>query len=194
VADARWTGADDKGKKIEVECWHDLQFLEERHLTVSVLRVTRHGALNTKRDPKVCWFLFQGRECPALADIPALYARRYCIEHGFRFKKQDLMWEKTHLRTPERFALWTEMVCCAENQLFLAQQEGLAQCQPWESERRQKSPQQVRRGMSTILAALGTPARLAKTRGNSQGRAIGEQIKHAQCYPIVCKDNKPPLN
>jgi hypothetical protein len=194
VADDNWSGEDEKGKKIEVEIWNHLHFQEERSLTVSVLRVTRHGALGTKRDPKVCWFLFHGKDCPPLADIPALYARRYCIEHGFRFKKQDLMWEKTHLRTPERFALWTDMVCCAENQLFLARQEGLARCQPWESKHRAVSPQQVRRGMSTIIADLGTPARLAQTRGNSLGRSLGANIQPAQRYPIVCKTPKTVAN
>lgn len=193
-ADEYWSGADEKGKKIDVERWSNLHFQEQRSLPVSVLRVTRHGTLGTKRDPKVCWFLFQGEDCPPLADIPGLYARRYCIEHGFRFKKQDLMWEKTHLRTPERFALWTDMVCCAENQLFLARQEGLAQCQPWESKHRAMSPQQVRRGMSTIIANLGTPARLSQTRGNSQGRSLGTHIQPAQCYPIVCKTPQKTAN
>jgi hypothetical protein len=177
VADSRWSGKDAEGKTIEVECWNNLHFKQERTLPVSVLRVTRQGATDSRRQPRICWFIFSGEQCPELSDIPTLYARRYGIEHGFRFKKQDPMWESVRLRTPERFALWTEMVCCAENQLYIAREEGLAKRQPWENDRRPITPQQVRRGMNRILANLGTPARLPKTRGNSPGRAKGTQVK-----------------
>ena len=193
TADQQWSGQDENGKCIAVDCWHNLHFKEARELSLSVVRVTRYGAPDTKRQPRICWFVFSGENCPDLVDIPTLYGRRYCIEHGFRFKKQDLMWERTHFQTPERFALWTEMVCCAENQLFLAQQQGLAKHQPWENKQRPVTPQQVRRGMNAILADLGTPARAAQTRGNSPGRAKGAKTTLAQRYPVICKRQKEPL-
>ena len=192
-ADEQWSGQDENGKLIAVDCWQSLHFKEARDLSLSVVRVTRYGAPDTKRQPRICWFVFSGEDCPPLDEIPNLYGRRYCIEHGFRFKKQDLMWENTHFQTPERFALWTEMVCCAENQLFLAQQEGLAKHQPWENKQRPVTPQQVRRGMNAILANLGTPARAAQTRGNSPGRAKGAKTTLPQRYPVICKRQNDAL-
>jgi hypothetical protein len=191
-ADAHWDGVDASGHRLEVDRWDDLHFQEARSIVVSVIRVTRHGATDTKRDPKVSWFLFCGQECPALAQIPAEYARRYRIEHGFRFKKQDLMWEAVRLRTPERFELWTDLVCCAENQLYLARESGLAHRQPWESAHRPLTPQQVRRGMNRILAQLGTPARSPRVRGNSPGRLPGAIIEKAKRYPTVFKSKTDP--
>ena len=188
--DAHWAGSDDREKRLEVDRWDGLHFQEARHIAVSLLRVTRHGALDTKRDPRVSWFLFCGEECPALEEVPATYARRYYIEHGFRFKKQDLLWERVHLRTPERFALWTDLVCCAENQLYLARESGLAHRQPWESATRPQTPQQVRRSLNRIVAELGTPAQVCQVRGNSPGRSKGTIITKAKRYPTIFKSKK----
>ena len=131
-ASASWQGVDAKGHPLEVARWDGLHFQEARSIVVSVIRVTRHGVRDSKRDPKLSWFLFWGQDCPSLEAIPQEYARRYHIEQGLRFKKQDLLWERVPLRTPERFELWTDLVCCAENQLSLARESGLAHRQPWE--------------------------------------------------------------
>jgi hypothetical protein len=187
VADAHWEGVEAQDQRLEVDRWDDLHFQAARPVVVSVIRVIRHGAADTKRDPKVSWFVFCGQTCPPLGEIPTVYARRYRIEHGFRFKKQDLMWETVRLRTPERFALWTDLVCCAENQLYLARESGLAHRQPWESPHRPLTPQQVRRGMNRILAELGTPARLCQVRGNSPGRLPGTIVEKAKRFPTVFK-------
>jgi hypothetical protein len=192
AADAHWVGMDAQDQPLEVDRWDGLHFQEARQIVVSVIRVIRHGAPDTKRDPKVSWFLFCGQACPALSQISPVYARRYRIEHGFRFKKQDLMWETVRLRTPERFELWTDLVCCAENQLFLARASGLAHRQPWERAHRPLTPQQVRRGMNRILGELGTPARLPRVRGNAPGRLAGAIIKKAQRFPTVFKSKIDP--
>ena len=185
--DAHWEGRDAHAQRQEVDRWDALHFQAARPLGVSLRRVTRHGAAGSQRDPTVSWFLFYGQECPPLAEIPTLYARRYHIEHGFRFKKQDLLWERVHLRTPERFALGTDLVCCVENQLYLARASGLVQRQPWESATRPPTPQQVRRGMNRILAQLGTPAQRCQVRGNAPGWRVGRVRKRAPTYKVVYK-------
>ena len=190
VPDAHWEGTEEKAERLEVDRWDNLHFQEVRSLVVSVFRVTRQGAKYTKRDPRVSWFLFCGEECPPAEEVPCVYARRYYIEHGFRFKKQDLLWEQVHLRTPERFSLWTDLVCCAENQLYLARESGLARRQPWESTTRPLTPQQLRRGLNRIVGQLGTPARLYQVRGNSPGRSQGAIVEKAKRYPTVFKSKK----
>jgi hypothetical protein len=184
--DGSWEGEDANQHKIEVSCWQNLHFKTARSVSVCVIRVTRHGAADTKRDPRVSWFLFVGQTLPPLGEIPATYARRYSLEHGFRFDKQDLLWEHARLRTPEQFQHWTDLVACVHFQLGLAR-DLAAQRRPWERHPRRVSPQQVRRAMGGILGELGTPARACRVRGKSPGRSPGAVIKKATRYKVVFK-------
>ena len=169
--------------------WHNLHCKQARAISVSVLRVTRQGAKDTKRDPKVSWFLFAGKTLPPLEQIPPLYARRYSLEHGFRVDKQDLLWEKARLRTPEQFENWTQTVACVRNQLYLARELAAAR-QPWERKDRPATPSQVRRAMGAILRHLGTPARASQVRGKSPGRRKGAIVEKAPRYKVIFKDAK----
>ena len=181
-----WEGTDEHGHKLEVACWQNLHFKKARSVKVSVLRVTRHGAEDTKRDPRVSWFLFVGPMMPPLSQIPATYARRYSLEHAFRFDKQDLLWEQARLRTPEQFQHWTDLVTCVHFQLVLARDLPGSR-RPWERNARSTTPQQVRRAMGGILRKLGTPARLCRVRGKSPGRSTGAIIEKAPHYKVVYK-------
>ena len=191
--DASWEGEDKNGKHIEVACWQRLHFAKARKALVSVVRVTRHAAKDTKRDPKVSWFVVRGQTAPPLPSVSPLYARRYSAEHGYRVDKQDLLWETPRLRTPEQFQHWTDMVACVRNQLVLARPLAPALRQGWESRHRQPTPQQVRRCMGRIIAGLGTPARPCQPRGYSPGWTPGRVRKAAPTYPVVYKAvGKPP--
>jgi hypothetical protein len=190
--DACWAGTDAKGHKIEVACWHRLHFKRARHILLSLLRVTRHGATDTKRDPRVSWFVFRGLVLPALATVPALYARRYSLEHGYRVDKQDLLWQTPRLRTPKQFEHWTDLLACVRNQLFLARDLAGDLRQAWESSRRESTPQQVRRCMGRIITELGTPARVCQPRGNSPGWPRGRARQAVPTYPVVYKASAKP--
>jgi hypothetical protein len=187
LPDQAWEGEDPKGKKVEVRCWHDLHFQKDRTQKVSLFQVVRHGAAATKRDPKVSWFLFWGEEPPAPEEVPSLYARRYNLEHAYRTAKQDLLWETPRLRTPEQFERWTDVVSVVRNTLFLARDLVEAQRQPWERECRARTPEQVRRAMSRIIAQLGTPARVCQPRGYSPGWQSGRSRKPVPTYKVVYK-------
>jgi hypothetical protein len=190
--DASWEGEDAKGHPLEVACWHALHWKKARQVSVSVLRVTRHAAADTKRDPRVSWFVFHGQVLPPLAQIPGLYARRYSLEHAYRVDKQDLLWETPRLRTPEQFQHWTDVVACVRNLLFLARALAGSMRQPWESDRRECTPQQVRRCMGRITAQLGTPARMCRPRGNSPGWCSGRSRTPAPRHRVVFKASVKP--
>ncbi|HMA34522.1 MAG TPA: hypothetical protein VKY74_08575 [Chloroflexia bacterium] len=109
----------------------------------------------TTRQAAVSWYTWvgvDGEELP-LAEVAPEYRRRYSQEHGFRFGKQDLLWAQAHLRAPEQFQLWTDMVEAVRNQVVLAQDAGGAQRRPWERGAGPATPAQVRRGRSTPVAA-----------------------------------------
>lgn len=184
---ATWEGVDDHGHKIEVAAWANLHYKQCREVPLTVLRVIRHGASGKKRDPRVSWFVWLGAALLPLAQVWPLYRRRYGHEHGFRFDKQDLLWLAPHLRTPEQFQRWTDLLGIVRDELCLARPEVKAVRQPWDSGARATTPRQVRRAMSRIVGMLGTPAQPPQLRGKSPGRARGAKIRRAPRYAVVYK-------
>jgi hypothetical protein len=188
--DQSFEGCDPAGHRIEVRCWHHLHFRKAPKRTLTAIQVIRHGAADTKRDPKVSWFLFWGEQMPAPEAIPTLYARRYNLEHAYRTAKQNLLWETPRLRTPEQFSHWTDVVSLVRNELFLARDLVSVQRQPWERSCRDRTPEQVRRGMGRLIAQLGTPARACQPRGNSLGWPQGRSRQPVTTHKVVFKASK----
>jgi len=93
------------------------------------------------------------------------------------------MWAQPRLRTPEQFERWTDVVSLVHNQLVLARDAVQAQLRPWESQKREATPQQIRRAMARIIGRLGTPANPPKPRGKSPGRRSGATVTPAPHYP-----------
>ena len=191
-ADAHWEGTDEQGKRVVVSCWKGLHFREAPEAEVCVIRIQREAARDTKRDPRESWFLWTGNPEVALEQIRPWYRKRFSQEHGYRFLKQDLLWDKAHLRTPEQLERWSWLVACACNQLLLCQQCGLAVVRPWESQQRAITPRQLRRGMACILSQVGTPARPPKPRGNSPGWTKGRPRTPAPRFAVVRKPKPKP--
>lgn len=185
-------GSDEKGRPMEVTCWKHMHIKQARWLELIVLRVVRPHATNKERDPRVSWFVWIGDQDADVLKIALDYVLRFGQEHGYRFDKQSLMWEKPRLRTPEQFERWTQMVAIVHNHLVLARDLVEAELRPWESKRRAPSPQQVRRGMHKLLPHLGTPAKAPKPRGKSKGRKKGANVKKAQRFPVIRKKPKLP--
>lgn len=89
-----------------VSRFEEVHFQQDRDLILSVIQVERTSARGTKRDPRVSWFLTLDDVVP-LEQVPQLYGLRFSEEHPFRFLKQDLLWLRAHVRTPEDFGDWT---------------------------------------------------------------------------------------
>jgi hypothetical protein len=191
-AAAEWEGTDEQGKRVVVSCWKHLHFRQAPQAEVSVIRVLREAARDTKRDPRESWFVWIGQEDVPLEQVRTWYRKRFSQEHGYRFLKQDLLWEQAHLRTPEQVERWSWIVACACNQLLLCQQSGLAVLRPWESQQRPATPRQVRRVMPSILLQLGTPAAAPKPRGKSPGWRKGRVRTPAPRFAVVKKPKPVP--
>jgi hypothetical protein len=191
-ADAEWGGTDEHGKRVVVSCWKQLHFREAPEAEVCVIRVQRESARDSKRDPRESWFMWTGSQEVPLEQVRTWYRKRFSQEHGYRFLKQDLLWEEAHLRTPEQVERWSWLLACACNQLLLSKQLGLALQRPWESKQRAVTPQQVRRVMPSILQQVGTPARPPKPRGKSPGWQKGRQRTPAPRFAVVRKPKPVP--
>ncbi len=187
-----WQGQDAKGRPIQITWWQHMHVKEARWLEMTVIRVVRPQATNSERDPRVSWFIWIGDQQADLVDIALGYARRFSQEHGYRFDKQALLWEKPRLRTPQQFERWSYVVAIVHNHLVLARDVVEAELHPWENSHRPATPQQVRRAMSKLLPQLGTPARPPQPRGKSPGRAKGSKIGKAKRFAVVRKTPKPP--
>lgn len=191
--DEQWEG-EHKGKPVRVSRWNHLHFSQARDLSVSVVRVQREQATNSKRDPRESWFVLLDDRLP-LSQVVGIYARRFSQEHGYRFLKQELLWDKALVRTPEQYERWSLLVALVHNQLLLARNLGHAAFRPWERPCAHRlTPQQVRRGMSRILLQVGTPAHVCKPRGKSPGRAQGFHPLPAKRHDVVRKHPKKEVS
>jgi hypothetical protein len=190
--DAQVVCHDAKGRPVQISWWKKMHVKEARWLEVTVIRVTRPHATNKERDPRISWFVWIGDPNADIAQIALGYARRFGQEHGYRFDKQALLWEKPRLRTPEQFERWSQVVAMVHNHLVLGRDLVEAQWRPWENKQQRYTPQHVRRGMSKLLPRLGTPARAPQPRGKSKGRVKGTKIAKATRFEIVRKTPKPP--
>lgn len=191
-ADAEWEGVDEHGKRVVVTCWKGLHFREAPQTPVSVIRVLREAARDSKRDPRESWFVWTGPQDILLEQVRACYRKRFSQEHGYRYLKQDLLWTQAHLRTPEQVERWSWIVACACNQLLLSKQLGQAVLRPWESKQRAVTPRQVRRVMPSILSQVGTPATSPKPRGKSPGWPKGRVRTPAPRFLVVRKPKPVP--
>jgi len=185
--DATWSGTDWRGKPLLVQSWQQLHFRQAREVEVTVFRVLREGAKGTKRDPRESWFVWVGEEALALGEVATSYRLRFSHEHSYRFLKQDLLWTKVHVRTPEQFERWSLLVATAMNFLVVARSFGQAAYRRWERRRERVTPRQVRRIMAGILSQVGTPTRPPKPRGKSPGRAKGYRPDKAPRFEVVRK-------
>jgi hypothetical protein len=185
---------DPEGSPVRVRFWKQMQIRDADCLTLCVIRVERPQAANTKRDPRISWFVWIGNPQADLVMVALCYVHRFSQEHGYRFDKQSLFWQDVRVRTPAQFERWSWLVAIAHNLLVLSRQVVGAALRPWESRHREPTLQQVRRAMGKLLPLLGTPARPPQPRGKSPGRAKGAHIRKAKRFPVVRQRPKvPPL-
>lgn len=190
--DGSFQGEDAKGRPIEIFWWNQLHVRDARWLEFTVIRVVRPHAKNSERDPRESWFVWLGDPQVDLAQIAMGYALRFGQEHGYRFDKQDLMWEQARLQTPEQFERWSHVVAIAHNHLVLAYPLVEPVLRPWESKQRPASLQQVRRGINKLLPELGNPASPPKPRGKAKGRSTGTKVRKRDRFSVVYKKPKLP--
>jgi DDE superfamily endonuclease len=191
--DGTWEGTDKKDRPVQIKWWNKMHVKSARHLDVTIIQVIRPHASGSERDPRVSWFIYIGQdpEC-GIAQVALLYDLRFGQEHGYRFKKQSLLWTEPRLRTPEQFERWSHIVTIVHNLLVLAKGIIEGELRPWENKQREQTPQQVRRGLIKYLPELGTPARPPKPRGIAPGHSRGVQRRKAERFPVVRKTGKKP--
>jgi DDE superfamily endonuclease len=159
--------------------------------TLVLVEVERLPRGERRREPKRLWLWWHGPEGaePDLGLLWRSYARRFDVEHTFRFLKQAFGSSTPRVRHPEQADRWTWLVLAAFTQLRLARGCVADRKLPWERryDPGRLTPVRVHRTVSALLGHLGTPAKPPKPCGRSPGRPKGRLSGRAERYPAIKK-------
>jgi hypothetical protein len=197
----QWSCDDPQYGHVQLQAWSGLHAIPQRHaqrgtrtqpharplVRGTLLRLEVEYLPRPTKTPQPLWFWWWGPVPPDLAEVWRAYVARYSIEHSFRFFKQTLKWTTPKLRRPEAADRWTWLLLLAFVQLRLARDQVADVRLPWQRplppERR--TPARVRRGFSSLLAQLGSPANAPKPCGRSPGRPKGKRSSPAKRFPAI---------
>lgn len=179
---------------VTVEAWTGLHAQEAPGVALTLVRVTADRLPRSRRTPEPLWLAWSGDALPAdPLDLWRWYARRFTVEHGFRFLKQALGWTTVRPRDPAAADRWSWLLAAALWQLWLARALVADRRLPWERPLPpdRLTPGRVRRALPGVLARVGTPARPPRRRGNAPGRRPGQRPDPPAKHPVVYRRPKP---
>jgi hypothetical protein len=174
--------------RVRVEVWRGLHVQGAHELPFAVVRVTVERLPKSGRAPAPLWLAWVGGPLPDdLIDLWRWYRRRFTIEHGFRFLKQDLGWTAARPAEPAAADRWSWLLALALWELWLARASVADRRLPWEraAPPDRLSPGRARRAVGALLARLGTPARPPRRRGISPGRRPGDRPGPRKRHPVA---------
>jgi hypothetical protein len=204
VAQTTFTTRRGRTFTIELQGWHDLLRRGTKDVPMyrypfTLVRARVLGADGKPIHKKEMWLLAIGKRHGelSLVEIWEAYARRYDLEHFFRFGKQRLL--LTAFQTPEETheVNWWQLVQIAYIQLWLSRHLATSLPNPWErylpqAQNGVASPAATQRGFGRIIRQIGTPAAAPKRRGNSPGRSKGTKMPPRPQLSVVKKAAKQP--
>jgi hypothetical protein len=196
-----WSTDDPQYGHVQLQAWNGLHPIPQQHaqrgtrtqpharplVRGTLLRLEVAHLPRPTKTPEPLWFWWRGPCPPDLALVWQAYVARFSIEHTFRFFKQTLKWTTPKLRAPEAADRWTWLLLLAYVQLRLARDQVADVRLPWQRPLppARRTPARVRRGFSSLLAPLGSPAHAPKPCGRSPGRPNGKRSRPAKRFPAV---------
>ncbi len=168
--------------QVVVRVWHNLRFRQALDCPMTVAQVERLRASGSRRQPKLLWFAWLGETPPPR--WWELYGRRYPVDHWYRFAKGQLHWTLPKVATPQQSQCWSDLMPFLSWELWLARPWVEDQPLPWQKPQANLSPGRVCQGLANILVAIGTPARVCKSRGRSPGWPKGKPRSKRQRYEL----------
>lgn len=167
-----FAGEDERFGPLQVRVWHGLRFRQARSCPISVALVERPQASGSRRKPRFLWFGWVGEASPP--QWWGIYAWRYPIDHWYRFIKGRLHWTLPRLASVEPAERWSDLMPFITWEAWLAKDWVEDHPLPWQKPQRQLSPGRTCQALQNILPAIGTPARVCKSRGKSPGWPTGK--------------------
>ena len=102
-----------------------------------------------------------------MKDIWAQYARRFGVDHWYRFAKQRLHWTLPSLSTAKQCERWSDLMPLMTWQLWLAKDLVEDRHLPWQSSQKNLTPGRVAQSIFSLLIEIDTPTTSPKTHGKS---------------------------
>lgn len=167
--------------------WTGWHFRKTPWQPMTILRIERLAARDTRRDPKVFWLIYIAEQPLPLAQWWSLYLQRYEIEPWYRFSKQRLYWTLPRFSSPEQADRWSALMPLVTWQLYLAREVVSDLALPWQKPQVRLTPSRVCRGLGGLFAVIGTPTRAPKPRGKSPGWPAGRLRGRRPRYAVVKK-------
>ena len=166
-----------------VRIWPRLRFSQALDCRMIVAQVERPQASGSRRKPKLLWLAWVGEAPPE--QWWSVYARRYPIDHWYRFAKGRLHWTRPRLSTPEQGERWSDLMPLITWELWLARPGVQDRPLPWQKPQAQLAPGRVCQGLQNILVAIGTPTRVCKSRGKSPGWPKGRPRTPRERFALI---------
>jgi len=191
-----------KHYRVEIQTWRNClmrgqrtpELLPMQDYPFTLVRIMFYNQAGQAAFRRPLWLIVVGQRRHDLNDfeIYHAYARRYDLEHFFRFGKQHLSLSDFQTPDTEREEAWWQLVHIAYAQLWLARDLVVALPRPWERnlptiKARQISPTLVQRDFGRIIRQIGTPAQPPKPRGISAGRRPGTRLPPRPRQKVVVK-------
>lgn len=182
---------DPKLGHLRLQYWSNVHFKKSAEHPMQLILVERLNESGT-RTHRPLWLIWTGEAMPELDTIWALYLRRFCIEHWYRFIKQRLHWCLPHLGSVEQTEAWSHLMPLMTWQLWLARKQIQDNPLPWQKPSLNLTPGRVANAFASVLVNIGTPAPSPKPRGKSLGWPTGKKRTPRKRFPTVKKTYSKP--
>jgi hypothetical protein len=180
---------DPKLGKLKVSRWDNLHFRSSASHDMSLIQVQRLDNKGYAKKRRPLWLVWVGEQFLELKDIWRQYARRFGVDHWYRFAKQRLHWTLPNLSTAKQSERWSDLMPLMTWQLWLAKDLVEDHHLPWQSPQKNLTPGRVAQSIFSLLVEIDTPATLPKPRGKSPGWKQGEKRSKRKTYPIAKKSH-----
>ncbi|MEN0051580.1 MAG: NF041680 family putative transposase [Bacteroidota bacterium] len=173
--------------KLKISKWDNLHFRTAASHDMRLIQVTRLNSKSSEKKRRPLWLVWVGEQFLDLKDIWTQYARRFRVDHWYRFAKQRLHWTLPSFSTAQQSERWSDLMPLMTWQLWLAKDLVEDYHLPWQSAQRNLTPGRVAQSIFSLLIEIDTPATSPKTRGKSPGWKKGEKRRKRKTYPIAKK-------
>ena len=180
---------DPKLGQLKISQWEELHFRSSASHDLSLIRVERLNPKSSGQKPRSLWLVWVGEQFLELKESWSQYARRFGVDHWYRFAKQRLHWTLPNFTTAQQSERWSDLMPLMTWQLWLAKDLVEEHHLPWQSSQKNLTPGRVAQSLFLLLVEIGTPATLPKTRGKSPGWKQGKKRKKRKTYPIAKKSH-----
>ena len=178
---------DSKLGKLKISKWDALHFRTSADHDLSLIQVLRLDSKGSLKKRRPLWLVWIGEQFLELEDVWSQYARRFGVDHWYRFAKQRLNWTLPSLSTAQQSDRWSDLMPLMTWQLWLAKDLVEEHHLPWQSSQKNLTPGRVAQSLFSLLVEIGTPTKEPQPRGKSPGWKTGQKRRKRTTYPIAKK-------